>query len=139
MIVNNVAVTPVFALSHITMCAGHVWQLLIIILWFINILFRRRAQQLIYLIYPVELKTGNRSLTDIHEILAACEQLTNAVRTVTSLDLSHAQKCDCSMPSFSNPMSAVLSSKNQSMHTRYSVILADFRKYSSNFNLEKLN
>ena len=81
---------------------------------------------LIYLIYPVELNTGNRSLTDIHEILAACEQLTNAVRTVTSLDLSHAQKYDCSMPSFSNPMPAVLSSKNQSMRTRYSVILATF-------------
>ena len=36
-IVNNVAVTPVFALWHITMCSGYVWQLLIIMLWFINL------------------------------------------------------------------------------------------------------
>ncbi len=35
-IVNNVAVTPVYALWHI-MCAGHVSELLIIILWFINL------------------------------------------------------------------------------------------------------
>ena len=34
MIVNNVAVTPVYALWHITICAGHVSQLLIIIPWF---------------------------------------------------------------------------------------------------------
>ena len=33
MIVNNVAVAPVYALWHITMCAGHVSQLLIILLY----------------------------------------------------------------------------------------------------------
>ena len=37
MIVNNAAVTHVYALWYITMCAGHVSQLLIIILWFINL------------------------------------------------------------------------------------------------------
>ena len=37
MIVDNVAVTLVYALWHITTCAVYVSQLLIIILWFINI------------------------------------------------------------------------------------------------------
>ena len=37
MIVNNVAVTLVYALWHITMCAGHVSQLLIITLRLINL------------------------------------------------------------------------------------------------------
>ena len=37
MIVNNMVITPVYALWHITMCAGHVSQLLIIIQWFINL------------------------------------------------------------------------------------------------------
>ena len=34
---NNVAVTPVYALWYITMCAGRVSHFLIIILWFINL------------------------------------------------------------------------------------------------------
>ena len=38
--------------------------------------------------------------------------VSNLLRTVTSLDLPHAQKCDCNMPPFSNPMSTVLSSTN---------------------------
>ena len=44
----------------------------------------------------------------------ACEQAGRrfSALTVTSLDLSHAQKCDCNMPPFSHPMSAVLSSTN---------------------------
>ena len=41
MIVNNVAVTPVLAMWHLTMFAGHVWQLLIIIIGYIN-LFERK-------------------------------------------------------------------------------------------------
>ena len=41
MIVNNVAVSPVCAFWHITMCAGHVSQLLIIKQWFINLLGKK--------------------------------------------------------------------------------------------------
>ena len=35
-LVDDLAVTPVYALWHTTMCARHVSQLLSIILWFIN-------------------------------------------------------------------------------------------------------
>ena len=42
MVVSNAAVTPVYALSHTTMCAGHVAQLSIITLYiyksFLNII-----------------------------------------------------------------------------------------------------
>ena len=37
MIINNVAVSPVCAFWHITMCTEHVSQLIIIKLWFINL------------------------------------------------------------------------------------------------------
>ena len=44
MIVNNVPVTPIYALWHIKMCATHVSQLLIIILRYINGFFYRSCK-----------------------------------------------------------------------------------------------
>ena len=46
MIDSDVADTTVYALWYITMCAGHVSQLLIILLWFINLFVKNASTPL---------------------------------------------------------------------------------------------
>ena len=62
MIVNNVAVTPVYALRHITMCAGHVCQRLVIML--LLLLFTNLFEKE-YRYTSATLVLGSRLCTDV--------------------------------------------------------------------------
>ena len=57
MIVTNVAITPVYELWHITMCAGHVSQLSIIILWLIKLFKTKYWYTSVALIFGSQLRT----------------------------------------------------------------------------------